>query len=123
MKNMTKMTKQEMLNLEFEPIDNQEYDTIQWTPEAGESLIGEYVEKREGCGIEKYTFYIIDDGENKYSLLANTVLNSLFEQVHFGEIIKITFEGFKKSISSQREYKDYNLHRAKPKTIFEQFTM
>lgn len=110
---MPKYSKEEMQQMEFEQINNQQEGTIQWKPNEGESLIGEYTEKREDCGFEKYTFYIINDGEDEYSLLANTVLTSLFEHIHVGDIIKITYEGFKKAQQSQREYKDYSIQKAK----------
>ena len=84
---MSKHTKQEMQEMEFEEVNNANYDTVKWEPQPGEFLIGEYVEKKEECGMDNYTFFIIDDGEDKYSLLSNTVLNSLFESTQAMGII------------------------------------
>lgn len=111
---MSKHTKQEMQEMEFEEVNNANYDTVKWEPQPGEFLIGEYVEKKEECGMDNYTFFIIDDGEDKYSLLSNTVLNSLFEDIVVGTVLKITYEGMKKSLTGSREYKAYTIQKAKP---------
>ena len=120
---MSKHTKQEMQEMEFEEVNNANYDTVKWEPQPEEFLIGEYVEKKEECGMDNYTFFIIDDGEDKYSLLSNTVLNSLFEDIVVGTVLKITYEGMKKSLTGSREYKAYTIQKAKPVDEFKAYTI
>lgn len=110
---MTKYSKEEMQKMNFKPVNNSEYEEQAWRPEeAGDNIIGEYTERKENCGFEAYTFYIINDGEQKWSILENKVLQSQFEKVEPGDIIKITYLGKKQIQNGNRFYKNFSIEKA-----------
>lgn len=109
---MTKMSKTEMQHLAFEEIGKQQYDEKRWEPKEGDFLIGEFVDYKENMGYDNYTFIVIDDGEQKWSLLESTVLRRLFKQCEIGDIIKLTYNGKKQAEKGNRTYKDYTLAKA-----------
>lgn len=109
---MARLTQEEMKALEFKEINTNHEPTEPWMPYEGDELIGEYTEKREDCGADGYTFYIVDDGATKYSILSNTVISSIFDDLEIGDIIKIRYNGYRKSLQKNREYRDYTLFKA-----------
>ena len=107
---MARYTKEEMQNMIFEDTNDSGYDEIAWKPqEAGEQLLGEYVEKKEDCGLDNYTFYIIDDGEQRWSLLESTVLRSQFQKVEIGDVVLVKYLGKQQAQRGNRQYNNYKV--------------
>lgn len=107
-----KLTGNEMKNLEFKEV-NTNNNNQTWTPqEKGDTIIGEYIELKENVGMDNYTIYMLrDTNEQEVAVFGKTALNSQMKKVEIGDIIKITYEGEKKSQRGRR-YKDFKVYKA-----------
>lgn len=107
-----KLTGKEMQNLEFQKV-NKTQNNNTWTPrEKGDTIIGEYVELKENVGMDNYTIYVLrDTNDEEVSVFGKTALNSQMKKVEIGDIIKITYEGEKRS-QRGRTYKDFKVYKA-----------
>jgi len=107
-----KLTGKEMQNLEFQEV-NKTQNNNTWTPrEKGDTIIGEYVELKENVGMDNYTIYVLrDTNDEEVSVFGKTALNSQMKKVEIGDIIKITYEGEKRS-QRGRTYKDFKVYKA-----------
>lgn len=101
-----------MQNLEFQEV-NKTQNNNTWTPrEKGDTIIGEYVELKENVGMDNYTIYVLrDTNDEEVSVFGKTALNSQMKKVEIGDIIKITYEGEKRS-QRGRTYKDFKVYKA-----------
>lgn len=108
-----KLTGKEMQNLEFQEV-NKTQNNNTWTPrEKGDTIIGEYVELKENVGMDNYTIYVLrDTNDEEVSVFGKTALNSQMKKVEIGDIIKITYEGEKRS-QRGRTYKDFKVYKAR----------
>lgn len=102
-----------MQNLEFQEV-NKTQNNNTWTPrEKGDTIIGEYVELKENVGMDNYTIYVLrDTNDEEVSVFGKTALNSQMKKVEIGDIIKITYEGEKRS-QRGRTYKDFKVYKAR----------
>ncbi len=78
-----------------------------WDFESG-SLEGRYVEVKEGLAPSKlYVVKTEDDKER--GLWGSTALDTQMGSVQIGSMIKVSYNGLKKSKNSNREYKDFEV--------------
>lgn len=107
--------------MEFEEMKNEdvEYKESEKVSfkEPGKEFIGVYIgffefNGRYGPGIG-YKFLDVDDDKLEYVIFGDSVLKTKMENVPLDAVVKIVFQGKKKSEKTGRMYKDYKFFLAK----------
>lgn len=82
-----------------------------WRPEvAGETLIGEYLYKKENVGVYNQTVYVFrGQDETLYSIFSNKVLQGKLQECNEGDILLIKYEG----IPEGKKYKNFTVKRGR----------
>ncbi len=85
-------------------------------PEKDKVIEGKYVSSKAGVGPNKSMIYTIDTGLVKMGVWGSTVLDSKFEEISQGSMVKIEYLG-KAEGKSGKEYKDFKvLYKEAPMT-------
>lgn len=86
-----------------------------WNPEEEKELIGTFMGKQEGVGVNDSTIYEIkkDDG-TVMSAWGSTVLDTRLKNLEGGERVKIVYNGLKDSSTKGRQpYKNFEVYHSK----------
>lgn len=83
-----------------------------WKPEnKGDNIEGILVRKKENCGPNKSTLYILDveveDKKERKSVWGSTVLDDRMDEVSIGDKIRITYQGKEKTYHKYTVEKDF----------------
>ena len=98
-------------NIEYKESENVKFE------EKGQEFVGEYIgffefEGSYGPGVG-YKFLDVDDPELEYVIFGDSVLKTKMKNVELNQIVKIVYEGKKKSEKTGRYYKDYKFFLAR----------
>lgn len=99
-----------------EKVEYKEKETVRFE-EKGQKFVGKYIgffefEGSFGPGIG-YNFVDPDDAELEFVMFGDSVLKTKMERVPLDAIVKIVYQGKKKSEKTGRMYKDYKFFLAK----------
>lgn len=105
----------EFVEMKEEAVDYKESERISFE-EKGQEFLGEYIGFFEfdgsyGHGIG-YKFLDVDDPELEYVIFGDAVIKTKMKNVELNQIVKIVYQGKKKSDKTGRIYKDYKFFLA-----------
>lgn len=105
----------EFVEMKEEAVDYKESEAIRFE-EVGQEFLGEFIgffefEGSYGPGIG-YKFLDVDDPELEYVIFGDSVLKTKMKNVEVNQIVKIVYQGKKKSEKTGRMYKDYKFFLA-----------
>lgn len=83
-----------------------------WKPEKeGDSVEGLFTRMEENVGDNNSNMYYLeqDNGET-IGVWGSTVLDVRLKNVKVGEMVKVVYQGVKKSEKTKRDYKDYDVY-------------
>lgn len=94
-------------------VESNENQYNNWKGEyVGETLIGEYIGKKENIGQYNQEVYeILDDDGTVWDVFSNTVLKNKMAELSHGDVIKIVYEGVRTG-QNGRDYKYYSVYKS-----------
>ena len=81
-----------------------------WKPEAGEALVGVYLEKETHEGAHSAIYYLNTKHKGTVGVWGCSMLDSKLGQVDKGEVVRITYNGKTKNSKGQ-EMHDYKVEQ------------
>lgn len=73
----------------------------------GDSIEGEYVEKKTGVGTRGSNVYVIKVGNEKVGIWGSAVIDGRFGSIAIGKKVAIEYLGLVKTKDGKGEYKDF----------------